>query len=386
MRKKILVVTSSRADYGLLKPLLEEINLSKKLQLQLIVTGSHLSKIHGETFKIIKKDGFKIERKININTKSSNSISLTRSMSKTMVGIAEALTSLKPDLVLILGDRYEILSVATTAMMFRIPIAHLHGGEATRGLIDEAIRHSITKMSHLHFVATNEYKKRVIQLGEEKKNVFQVGAVGLDSIKNLKLLNKLEYEKSIKFKLKKINFLFTYHPVTLEKETSKKNYLEILKALNNWPDAGIIITSPNTDHDSNIIFSLIEKYLQKNKNAIFIKNMGQLRYLSSFKHVDLIIGNSSSGIIEAPSFKIPTINIGDRQRGRVCSDSIINCNNNHLSISKAIDKGLSKSFRKKITKSKNLYGEYGASKRIKNILETISFDNLLIKNFKDINK
>ncbi len=385
MRKKILVVTSSRADYGLLKPLLEEINLSKKLELKLIVTGSHLSKIHGETFKDIKKDGFKIEKKININTKSSNSLSLTKSMSKTMVGIAEAFTSLKPDLVLILGDRYEILSVATTAMMFRIPIAHLHGGEATRGLIDEAIRHSITKMSHLHFVATDEYKKRVIQLGEEKKSVFQVGAVGLDSIKSLKLLSKLEYEKSIKFKLKKINFLFTYHPVTLEKETSKKNYLEILKALNNWPEAGIIITSPNTDHDSNVIFSLIKKYLEKNKNAIYVKNMGQLRYLSSLKHVDLIIGNSSSGIIEAPSFKIPTINIGDRQGGRVSSDSIINCKNDHLSVSKAIDKGLSEPFRKKIKKAKNLYGNYGASKRIKNILEKISLENILIKNFKDIN-
>jgi|TARA_B100001063_G_C16749190_1_gene549242 GDP/UDP-N,N'-diacetylbacillosamine 2-epimerase (hydrolysing) len=381
--KKVCVITSTRAEYGLLRFLMQDLKASRKIKLQIIATGSHLSQKHGNTYKIIEKDGFKIQRKIKMNLEKDSSFDLNNSMGQLMIGFSKAFSELKPDLVLILGDRYEMLSAATSAMMFKIPIAHIHGGEATFGLIDEAIRHSITKMSHLHFVAAKDFKQRVIQLGEDKKNVFQVGALGLDGIENISLLNKKDTQELIDFKFKKINFLVTYHPVTLENNSSHKQFSQILKAFESWPEAGIIFTAPNHDHDSRVIFRLIESFAKKNKNVKFFESMGQLKYLSTMKHVDAVIGNSSSGLIETPSFKIGTVNIGERQKGRLMAESVINCNPSFKNIRFSLNRVLSKEFKKKLKTNKNPYGKPGASKKIVKILEDRSFDDLLIKNFRD---
>lgn len=382
--KKICVVTGTRAEYGLLQNVMSRINNSSALELQLIVTGMHLSPEFGLTFKEIEKDGFDINKKIDILLSSDSPSGVTKSIGVGILGFADALKSLKPDLMLVLGDRYEIFAASTAAMISRIPIAHLHGGELTEGLIDESIRHSITKMSHLHFVATEKYRKRVIQLGEEPDRVFNVGALGVDNIKNIELLNKEDFEKSLNIKLMDKNLLVTFHPVTLEDNTSEHQTKELLYALNELDDTSLIFTMPNSDTDGRIIFKLIENFVSTHKNAHVYTSLGKLRYLSAIAHVDAVIGNSSSGLIEVPSFKKATINIGDRQRGRIKGKSVIDCSPNKNSIKQAIEYSYSNEFKEIILNSENPYEKGGASRSIVEIIEKSSLKDLIKKKFFDI--
>ena len=306
---KICIITGTRAEYGLLKKLMHGIKKNKFFQLKIIVTGMHLSKKFGLTYKEIESDGFKIDKKININIKSDTAESIVNSINLGQSGFVKIYKKLKPDLVLVLGDRYEIFAAVTAACFSRIPVAHLHGGEATQGLVDEALRHSITKMSHFHFVAAKEYKNRVIQLGENPKNVYEVGGLGVDNIKNLKLFSKKNLEKELKFKFNKKNLLINFHPETLSSFSSKKQFKEILSSLSSLKDTNLIFTMPNSDWDGRIIFRMIKKFVKKNKNAFSFISLGQLRFFSCLKYIDGMIGNSSSGLLELPTFKKVTINI-----------------------------------------------------------------------------
>ena len=383
-KRKVCIVTGSRAEYGLLYWLIKEVEADKNFKLQLIATGMHLSSEFGLTYKEIEKD-FKIDKKIDMHLSSDTSAGISKSMSIAQTSFAKAYIELKPDIVVVLGDRYEIFSAVSSAMISRIPIAHLHGGEATEGSIDEAIRHCITKMSHLHFTATEEYSKRVIQLGENSKRVFNVGGAGIENIKRLKLLTKVKFEKSINFKLKKKNVLVTFHPVTLEVKTSKKHFQELLNSIDELEDTNIIFTKANSDADGKIINQMIDKYISKNSDkSIGVASLGQLNYLSALQYVDFVIGNSSSGLLEVPSFKIGTINIGDRQKGRIKADSVVDCLPNKKSIKKAIKLVYSKKFQKFLKDVKNPYGDGCASKKIIKVLKSVKLENILKKTFFDI--
>ena len=386
--KKICVITGTRAEYGLLRPLINRIKEDKDLKLQLIATGMHLSPEFGLTYKEIEEDGFIIDEKIEILLSSDTSRGISKSMGLAMIGFADAFARLKPDIVVVLGDRYEIFAAASTAMVSRIPIAHIHGGETTEGAFDEAFRHSITKMSYLHFTSTEEYKNRVIQLGEDPDRVFNVGAIGIESIKTLKLLGKEELEGSINFKLDKKFIVITFHPVTLEENTSKEQFGELLLALDKLQDTKFIFTKANSDTDGRIINKMIDDYVNKNKEkSVAFTSMGQLRYLSALQYTDLVIGNSSSGIVEVPSFNIPTINIGDRQKGRTQSDTVINCEPTIDSIIEAINFGFSDEFRKKIRRSKNIYGDGNVTGRILYVIKDSLGKGIDIKKkFYDLNK
>ena len=382
--KKICAVTGSRAEYGLLRWVMEGIKKSKLLNLQLIVTGMHLLPEFGLTANSIVNDGFNIDKKIEMLLSSDTPVGITKSMGIGLIGFAEALNELKPDLLLVLGDRFEILTAVNAALLARIPIAHIHGGESTEGAIDEAIRHSITKMSHIHFVASRTYKNRVIQLGENPNTVYNVGGLGIDNFIKLNLLDKSSLEKAIEFKLKNKNLLITFHPVTLENNTSKNQMNELLHSLSELKDTGLIFTMPNADTDSRVLFKMIQDFIRKNKNAIVFSSLGQLRYLSCIKYVDAVIGNSSSGLIEVPYLKKPTINIGDRQRGRLKAGTVIDCNPKRLSISKAIKKALSNDFKSKIKDCISPYGNGGGSEKIVKIIEEYNLNDILKKNFYNI--
>jgi GDP/UDP-N,N'-diacetylbacillosamine 2-epimerase (hydrolysing) len=382
--RKICVVTGTRAEYGLLYWLMKEIQADINLELQVIVTGMHLSHEFGLTYQEIEKE-FYINKKIEMLLSSDTSVGISKSMGLAQISFAEAYSELNPDIVVLLGDRFEIFSAASAAMISRIPLAHIHGGETTEGAFDEAIRHSITKMSHLHFVATEKYRQRVIQLGEAPERVFNFGAPGLDNIHKLKLLTKDEFEKSIDFGLGKKNLLVTFHPVTLEQGTAKEQFQQLLNALDNLEDTHIIFTKSNADTDGRVINAMIDKYVLTNTNkSIAFYSLGQLRYLSALAVVDAVVGNSSSGLIEAPSFKIGTINIGDRQKGRIKSESIIDSEPNSESIGCAICRLYSSEFQQKLSKVKNPYGEGGSSQKIAGVLSTHSLAKLLKKTFIDL--
>ena len=382
--KNICVVTGTRAEYGLLRWVLEGVRQSSRLELQLIATGMHLSPEFGMTVETIEADGFIIDRKVEILISSDTAVGVTKSMGLGMIGFADALAELKPDLVLVLGDRYEIFSAAASAMIARIPVAHLHGGETTEGAFDEAIRHSITKMSHLHFVAADEYQRRVIQLGEQSKHVFNVGGLGIDNILRLKLLARDELEEALNLKLEKRNLLITFHPVTLEQNASVQQMDELLVALAELKDTGLIFTMPNADTDGRKLFEKIKEFCAKHSKACAFTSLGQLRYLSCVQHVDGVVGNSSSGLTEVPSFKKGTINIGDRQRGRLKAASVIDCNPDRLSISKSLEQLYSAEFQKLLSKVENPYGKGGASEKIVRILEGASVNDILKKVFIDL--
>ena len=368
--RKICVITGTRAEFGLLRPLIELIDKDEDLQLQLIATGMHLSPEFGYTLNEITDVGFVVDKKVECLLSSDTSVGVSKTIALAVSGFADALESLQPDLVVVLGDRTEILGAVIAAAMANIPIAHLHGGETTEGAYDEGIRHSITKFSHLHFTSTEAYRKRVIQLGEQPDRVFNVGAIGLDAIKKLKLLNKEEFENSTGFKLKKRNVLITYHPVTLEKEAPIETFENILTALNELTDTTLIFTHANSDKNGRIINKLIIEYVDAHKDkAVAFKSLGQLRYLSALQFVDFVIGNSSSGILEVPAFHIPTINIGDRQRGRICNESVINSNNSLEDIKKSITFALDKTFRKKIQQQELLYGNGTTAEKIIQIIK-----------------
>lgn len=383
-KKVICVISSSRADYGLLKNIIFEIKKSKKLILKLLVTGTHLSSSHGLTYKEIMNDKIRIDNKIKVLKNSDSELGVSKSLSEGIKKFSYTYNKIKPDLVLVLGDRFEIFSAAIASMLSRIPIAHIHGGESTEGVIDEAIRHSITKMSHLHFVAATPYKKRVIQLGESPKNVYCVGGMGVDTIKKTKFYSKKFLEKKIGFSLNKKNILVNFHPVTIKKNMTRIYISEILKALKLFQDSRIIFTMPNADHESKIIFKEINNFVKKNKNSTVFKSLGSLTYLSCLKFVDIIVGNSSSGLLEAPTLKTPTINIGERQDGRLKAKSITDCPPKKKEIVTNIKKVLRNKGKFNKSYFKSPYGTIGASKKIISILEKKSFNNLLKKTFYDL--
>lgn len=384
MKRKICVVTGTRAEYGLLYWLMKEIEANEDLELQLIVTGMHLSPEFGLTYKEIEKE-FKINKKIEMLLSSDTSIGISKSMGLAQIGFAEAYEELKPDILVVLGDRYEIFSVVSVAMIANIPIAHLHGGEITEGAFDESIRHSITKMSHLHFTATDEYKNRVIQLGEEPNRVFNFGGMGIENIKRLKLLSKEEFEKSIDFKLNKKNILVTFHPVTLENSTAKEQFQELLDAIDELENINIIFTKANSDTDGRVINQKIDEYVAKNSDkSVGFASLGQLRYLSALQYIDAVVGNSSSGLLEAPSFKIATVNIGDRQKGRIKALSVIDCEPKKEKISKVFEEIYSKEFQKKLKNVENPYGNNCPSKQIIEVLKNVNLANILKKSFYDL--
>ncbi len=382
MKLKICIITGTRAEYGLLYWLMKEIQEDLDLVLQIIVTGMHLSPEFGLTYHQIEDEGFKIDKKIEMLLSSDTPIGISKSIGLGMIGFAEAFDELKPDIVGLLGDRFETFSGAAAAMIARIPIVHIHGGEATEGLIDEPIRHSITKMSHLHFTAAEEYKKRVIQLGESPDRVFNVGGLGIDNINKLKLLNRKEFEDSINFKLGPKNLIITFHPVTLEHATAGEQFQNLLDAMDELEDTRLLFTKPNSDTEGRVIIRMIDDYISKNSyKAIAFESLGQLRYLSALKIFDACVGNSSSGLTEAPTFKIGTINIGDRQRGRVRAESVLDCEPYKDSILRAIRRLYSEEFQSNLKNVKNPYGEGGASEKIKKVLKEVDLTNILKKEF-----
>lgn len=383
---KICFFTGTRAEYGLLKYLMKQISDSDDFVFQLIVTGSHLSKKHGYTVKEIIEDGFKIDSKIDINLNNDSDISICKSIGKLIPNISDAFSKLQPDLIFLLGDRYELMGACLSATIFRIPIAHIHGGEKTVGAFDDCIRHAITKLSHIHFVANDVYRKRVIQLGENQKYVFNVGGLGVDAIHKTKLLSKESLERILGLKFMKKNLIITYHPLTLaDKEDSIKEITELLKALSLLEDTLQIFTMPNADPGNDFIFKVIKKYVKNNKFAYSFSSLGQLNYYSCLRQIDALVGNSSSGILEAPSFNIGTINIGDRQKGRLEAKSVISIEANAKLIKRSIDKLYSKEFSKILKNNLNPYGNGQSSKKIIQIIKNINFDNVLKKNFYDIN-
>lgn len=384
MKRKICVVTGTRAEYGLLYWLMKGIEADECLELQLIVTGMHLSPEFGLTYKEIEKE-FTIHKKIEMLLSSDTVVGISKSMGLAHISFAEAYDELKPDLVVVLGDRYEIFSAATTATIARIPLAHLHGGETTEGAYDEAMRHSITKMSQLHFVATEVYRKRVIQLGEHPHRVFNVGGLGIENIKRLDLLSKEAFEASIDFNLAPKNLLVTFHPVTLEESTAQQQFQELLNAIDELEETHIIFTKANSDSDGRVINHMIDGYVSKNSHkAIGFTSLGQLRYLSALQFVDAVVGNSSSGLLEAPSFKIGTINIGDRQKGRMKASSVIDCEPTKKSIKKALGELYSLSFQEQLKTVENPYGKGDASKDILNVIASVDLKNIVKKTFYDL--
>ncbi len=384
-KRKICVITGTRSEYGLLFWLMKEIQSSNTSELQIIVTGTHLSPEFGETYREIEKDGFFINKKVEILLASDSPVGISKSMGLAMIGFSDAYANLNPDIIVVLGDRFEIFAAASAATVARIPIAHLSGGETTEGAFDEAFRHSITKMSHLHFVSTKKYKERVIQLGEQPDRVFDVGAFGIDNIRNLQLLTKGDLEKSLDFKFGQRNLLITFHPVTLENSTSKQQFSNLLSVLEKLKNTHLIFTQANADTDGRIINQMIIKYVSSNSNkAVFYKSLGQLRYLSTLQYMDGVVGNSSSGLVEAPSFKIGTINIGDRQLGRVKSESVIDCDSSIKGIQGAFNTLFGEEFKKLVSNVENPYDKGKVADKISRVIQTHSLDDILKKKFYDI--
>lgn len=384
MIRKICVITGSRAEYGLLRWVMQGIKGDPDLTLQLIATGMHLSPEFGLTYREIEQDGFQIDRKVEMLTSSDTPVGIAKSMGLGVIGFADALSDLAPDLVLVLGDRFEIFAAVSAALVARIPVAHLHGGEVTEGAFDEALRHSITKMSHLHFVAAEEYRRRVIQLGESPERVFLVGGLGIDGIKRTTLLDRNALESSLGFSLGERSLIITFHPVTLEPETAKAQMEELLSALAERTDTSLIFTLPNADTGGRKLIQLVEGFVAQHPNARAYRSLGQLRYLSCIAHADGVIGNSSSGLIEAPSFKKGTVNIGDRQRGRLQAASIINCQPTRESIATALERLYSPEFQKILNAVQNPYGDGGASEKIVQTLKCCSLDQIAKKAFHDL--
>ncbi len=385
MTRKICVVTGTRAEFGLLTPLLHEIERCAGLDLQLVVTGMHLSPEFGSTYKEIEKAGFSIDEKVEILLSSDTPQAISKSIGLAMSSFTDVFKRLKPDIIVGLGDRFELFGIVAAALLDRIPVAHLHGGEVTEGVCDEAFRHCITKMSHLHFTSTEQYRKRVIQLGEDPNRVFNVGAIGIDNIKNLQLLTKCELEKDLDFIFGEFNFLVTFHPVTLEKNTAQYQFQNILDAIDELEDTTLIFTKANADIDGRIINSMIDDFVSKRKQRVrAFASMGQLRYLSAMKYSNAVVGNSSSGIIEAPSFKIGTINIGNRQKGRIRASSVIDCQPEKEEILAAVKKIYSKEFQERLRTIDNPYGDGNTAKQIVEILRSYDLTDIMFKSFYDL--
>ena len=384
MSRTICVVTGTRADYGLLRWVMEGIRQAPGLSLQVIATGMHLSPEFGLTYREIEKDGFVIDRKVEMLLSSDTPAGVSKSMGLGMIGFSDAIEQLKPDLILVLGDRFEIFAAASAAMVARVPIAHLHGGETTEGAIDEAIRHAITKMSHLHFVAAEEYRRRVVQLGESPDRVFLVGGLGIENIKKLKLLDRAALEDALDFKLGPKNLLVTFHPVTLERSTAGQQMAELLAALDALEEVHLIFTMPNADTDGRILIDMIQQFVASHPNARAYTSLGQLRYLSCVRQVDGVVGNSSSGLTEVPTLRKGTVNIGDRQRGRLKASSVVDCAPERKSIADALRILYSPEFQARLAAVSNPYGDGSASEKVVRVLEEHPLDALLKKTFYDL--
>lgn len=385
MSRKISVVTGSRADYGLLYPLLEKISTDEKLELQLIVTGMHLSPRHGNTYQQILDDGFTIDAKIDLELQGDTPKDIAYAIASGITSFTKAFATLNPDIIIVLGDRYEILAAVQAAMISGFPVAHIHGGEASEGAMDEAIRHSITKMSQVHFTAAEPYRQRVIQLGELPNHVFNVGALAVDNIRNMPLLDKNELEWEIEFTFGQLNFLVTYHPVTLDEKSSVSGIKNLLVALDRFPAASIIFTRANADIGGNGINQLIDDYVSSNiDHSIAFDALGSLRYLSVVKCVDAVIGNSSSGLIEVPIMKTATVNIGIRQRGRLRVPSVIDTSTETDAIVAGIDQAISEPFKQRLKETSCIYGEGNTAGKICDVLANIPLEGLLKKRFYDL--
>ena len=385
--KRIGIMTGTRAEYGLLKPLMQEINKDNDLELYLIVSGMHLSPEFGMTYKEIEEDGFQINAKVERLLSSDSPVGISKSIGLGIIGFADEFQRADLDMLILLGDRYEALSAAISAMVMRIPIAHLHGGELTEGAIDEGIRHSITKMSYLHFTSTEQYRNRVIQLGENPERVFYVGALGVENIKKINLMTKEELERSIHFEIDENTVVVTYHPVTLENNTVEEQFLNLLKVLDRNPKIRMIFTKANADTNGRIVNELIDKYAAQNsERACAFMSLGQKRYLSALKYCRIVIGNSSSGIIEAPSFGKPIINIGDRQKGRICADSVINCGYTQQEIQQAMETALTEEFENKARNCRNPYEKENTAANIISVIKDYLLNDKikLKKGFYDI--
>ena len=383
---KICVATGTRAEYGLLRPLMKAIKNEPNWQLQILATGAHLSPEFGLTYNEIEKDGFTIDKKVEMLLSSDTSTSVVKSMGLGMVGFSDALQDLASDLLIILGDRYEMLALASSALIFTIPMVHIHGGEITEGAYDDAIRHSITKMSNLHFASTEEYKNRIIQLGEDPRFVHNVGAIGLDSVKQLPLLGKDELEKELDFKFKKNNYQVTFHPTTLDKESPEKQFQILLNAIDKQEDSFFIFTKANADTGGRIINKMIDEYVSRNpEKAKAFNSLGNLRFLSFVQFCDAVVGNSSSGILEVPSLKTATINIGDRQKGRIQAESIINTTVSEVEILQAFKKTKSVKFKEIVEHSVNPYGDGETTKKIMEVLRKVNLQDFRTKKFYDLN-
>ena len=361
---------------------MDEIQVTPEFELQIVATGMHLSPEFGLTYQEIEKDGFKINEKVEMLLSSDTPSAISKSTGLGLIGFSDAIKKLNPDLLIVLGDRYEILAASTTAMFANIPIVHIHGGETTQGAFDEAIRHSITKMAWWHFVAADEYEKRVIQLGENPKRVFNVGGLGVDAIKKTKLLSEKELMKKTGIKFGKKNLLITYHPETLEKESSKNTFQSLLGVLTEIKDVYLIFTMPNSDSGGRIIKTMINEFVTKHsQSSISFSSMGSLNYLSTLQFVDGVVGNSSSGLAEVPTFKIGTVNIGDRQKGRLKTESIIDCSPDKESITSAIKTLYSKDFQTKLKTVQSPYGNGGSIEKIIDILKNKPLPDSLKKIF-----
>lgn len=386
MKKKICVVTATRAEYGLLRPVILALMNESCFEVAVVATAAHLSPEFGLTYKEIEKDGIKISKKIETLMSSDTPVSISKCMGLTMISFAEYFDESRPDALLVLGDRYETLAVCCAAMNARIPIIHMYGGETTEGAVDEAARHSITKMSMLHFTSTEAYRKRVIQLGENPDSVFCVGAVGIENIMRMRLRDKKELAASLSFALDKPYAVVTFHPVTLENNSAEEQFVELLKALERHKELKYIFTKANADAGGRVINKMIDDYAADNTNVAAFESLGNLRYLSALKYAAMAIGNSSSGIVEAPSFGIPTINIGDRQKGRIQAESVVNCAPSCEDISAAIDKALSPAFQCKAAHAVNPYGDgYTTEKIVKVIKDKFQHNGFdLKKKFFDV--
>jgi len=381
--RKVCVVTGTRAEYGLLRWVMEGIQDSELLELQLVVTGAHLSPEFGLTYRDIEADGFAIDRKVEMLLSSDTAVGVSKSVGLAVTGLAEAFDELSPDIVLLLGDRYEMWAAGAAATLARIPIAHIHGGELTEGAIDEAIRHGLTKMAHLHFVAAPEFRQRVIQLGESPERIFTVGAVGLDSISRSPLMSLEELQCSLGVEMGDRNLLVTFHPVTLESGSANGQMKSLLDALDAFPDVNTFITLPNADMEGRGIINLIQDYVARTPRAASFTSLGQIRYHSLMHYVDGVVGNSSSGLIEAPAMHKPTVNIGTRQRGRLRASSVIDCDPETGSIIEAIQTIYSADFQAPLTDVINPYGVSGGSAKVVEILESTPLEGILIKRFHD---
>lgn len=384
--KKIAVFTGTRAEYGLLYWLMKEIERDEELELQLIVSGMHLSPEFGYTVENIEKDGFRVSEKVEMLLSSSTDVGVAKSIGLGVIGFADALDRLRPDCLIILGDRFEALAVAQAAMIMKIPIAHLHGGELTEGLIDEAIRHSITKMAQLHFTSAEVYRKRVIQLGESPENVFNVGAPAIENVRRLRLLNQDELEDSLEFKLGHQPLLVTYHPVTLKARGGIESLKNLLSALDSVaPDHKLVITFPNADTHGRELIEVLQKYASRNAERVLLtQSLGQLRYLSLMKICGAVVGNSSSGLLEAPAFGVPTVDIGIRQKGRFKPDSVIESGEDLSEISAALSIALSESHRNTSKTARNPYGDGRVSEKIIPLLKSKDLKSLVFKKFYDL--